>query len=231
MLTLQNNSSIDAACRQIVAAGLKMVKQKMIAGSWGNLSIKINADCYAITPSGRSYDSLAVNDIQIIDTYGNKLKGTLIPSSETPLHLKIYQSIPSACAIVHTHSVYASACAAMRKPIPAIIEDLVQIVGGEVSVAEYALPGTPALAANAVNALADKKAALLANHGVVCWGKTISEALMIAEIVEKSAQIYCICESTGKAILLPAADIAVMHDFYKKYYSKRQMGKGDESLE
>lgn len=227
---MQDDRIIDAARQQIVAAGLKMIEQKMIAGSWGNLSIKINTSCCAITPSGRSYDSLNTEDIVVVDMQGNKIEGALIPSSEMPLHLAVYNAIPEAQAIVHTHSIYASACAAMHKPIPALIEDLVQIIGGSVDVAEYALPGTEALAANAVKALQNKKAALLANHGVVCWGSSLNSALMTAEIVEKAAQIYCICETMGGAKLLPEADIAVMHDFYKQHYSKRQTEKGDEVL-
>lgn len=227
---MQDDRIIDAARQQIVAAGLKMIEQKMIAGSWGNLSIKINTSCCAITPSGHSYDSLNTEDVIVVDMQGNKIVGTLIPSSETPLHLAVYEAIPEAQAIVHTHSIYASACAAMHKPIPALIEDLVQIIGGSVDVAEYALPGTEALAANAVKALQNKKAALLANHGVVCWGSSLNSALMTAEIVEKAAQIYCICETMGGAKLLPEADIAVMHDFYKQHYSKRQTEKGDEVL-
>ena len=227
---MQDDRIIDAARQQIVAAGLNMIEQKMIAGSWGNLSIKINTSCCAITPSGRSYDSLNTEDVIVVDMQGNKIVGTLIPSSETPLHLAVYEAIPEAQAIVHTHSIYASACAAMHKPIPALIEDLVQIIGGSVDVAEYALPGTEALAANAIKALQNKKAALLANHGVVCWGSSLNSALMTAEIVEKAAQIYCICETMGGAKLLPESDIAVMHDFYKQHYSKRQTEKGDEVL-
>ena len=227
---MQDDRIIDAARQQIVAAGLKMIEQKMIAGSWGNLSIKINTSCCAITPSGRSYDSLNTEDVIVVDMQGNKIVGTLIPSSETPLHLAVYEAIPEAQAIVHTHSIYASACAAMHKPIPALIEDLVQIIGGSVDVAEYALPVTEALAANAIKALQNKKAALLANHGVVCWGSSLNSALMTAEIVEKAAQIYCICETMGGAKLLPESDIAVMHDFYKQHYSKRQTEKGDEVL-
>ena len=210
---MQDDLIIDAARRQIVTAGIKMVEQKMIAGSWGNLSIKIDTSRCAITPSGRSYDSLNTEDIVVVDMQGNKIKGALIPSSETPLHLAIYNAIPAAQAI------------------PALIEDLVQIIGGSVDVAEYALPGTKVLAENALIALQNKKAALLANHGVVCWGNSLETALMAAEIVEKAAHIYCICETMGGAKLLPESDIAIMHDFYKQHYSKRQIEKGDEVLE
>lgn len=224
-------NNIKAACQQIVATGLKMVEQKMIAGSWGNLSIKIDENSCVITPSGRSYDSLVTDDVVLVDMSGQKLRGTLIPSSELPLHLAIYQALPEARAIVHTHSIYASACAAMHKPIPPLVEDLVQIIGGQVDVAEYALPGTQALAVNAIAALKNKKAALLANHGVVCWGATLETALMTAEIVEKAAQIYCICASMGGAVPLPESDIEIMHNFYQQHYLKRQMNEGDETLE
>lgn len=203
----------------------------MIAGSWGNLSIKIDENSCVITPSGRSYDSLDTDDVVLVDMSGQKLRGTLIPSSELPLHLAIYQALPEARAIVHTHSIYASACAAMHKPIPPLVEDLVQIIGGQVDVAEYALPGTQALAVNAIAALKNKKAALLANHGVVCWGATLETALMTAEIVEKAAQIYCICASMGGAVPLPESDIEIMHNFYQQHYLKRQMNEGDETLE
>lgn len=217
-----NKKSIMNACQEIVAVGHQMVNKKMVAGSWGNLSIKINATNYAITPSGHSYDSLTPEDIVLVDNHGNKLEGDLIPSSELPLHLRIYDAIEDANAIVHTHSIYASACAAMHKPIPAVIEDLVQIIGGQVDVAKYALPGTTDLGENAIQALGHKKAVLLANHGVVCWGRTLKAALMTAEIVEKAAHIYCICASMGGAIPLPDKDIAVMHEFYNKEYAKRQ---------
>ena len=133
---MQDDLIIDAARRQIVTAGIKMVEQKMIAGSWGNLSIKIDTSRFAITPSGRSYDSLNTEDIVVVDMQGNKIKGALIPSSETPLHLAIYNAIPAAQAIVHTHSVYASACAALHRSIPEFMEDLVQIIGGSVDVAD-----------------------------------------------------------------------------------------------
>lgn len=223
MYTLTDDDKL--VCSSIVAAGKMLMDRHLVAGSWGNISCKIGESIYAVTPSGKGYATLTDEDIVIIDRQCNSVCGKHTPSSESRLHTAIYSACPDAGAVIHTHSIYASALAAMHKPIPPIIEDIVQIIGGSVNCAEYALPGTQQLADNAVRALNGRKAVLLANHGAVCWGKTLEDALTVAEILEKAAQIAIICQSYGGAIELPESDIAVMHDFYNKHYSKRQMGE------
>ncbi len=216
---------ITKARLQIIKAAQKMSAQNMLPGSWGNLSVKITDDAFAVTPSGRGYDSLAAEDVTIVDAEGKVLDGALLPSSELPLHLAIYKALPEAKAVVHTHSIYASACASARKDIPPLVEDMVQIMGGSVRCAKYALPGTEALADNVIRAMDGKRAALLANHGVAAWGVTLDEAMMVAGIVEKAAQLYCITQAIGGAVLLPQDDIDIMHKFYEAHYRKRQLGE------
>ena len=220
-----NNIAINKARVEIISAAKKMAGQNMLPGSWGNISVRVDDETFAVTPSGHGYDNLMPQDIVIVDAAGNTLDGTLIPSSELPLHLAIYKAQPDAEAIVHTHSIYASACAAARRDIPPLIEDMVQIMGGPVHCAEYALPGTDELAQNVINAMGGKRAALMANHGVACWGTTLDEAMMVAGIVEKAAQLYCITQSIGGAVLLPQSDIDAMHGFYEAHYRKRQLGE------
>ena len=220
-----NNIAINKARVEIINAAKKMVGQNMLPGSWGNISVRVDEETFAVTPSGHGYDNLMPQDIVIVDAAGNTLDGTLIPSSELPLHLAIYKAQPDAEAVVHTHSIYASACAAARRDIPPLIEDMVQIMGGPVHCAEYALPGTDELAQNVINAMGGKRAALMANHGVACWGTTLDEAMMVAGIVEKAAQLYCITQSIGGAVLLPQSDIDAMHGFYEAHYRKRQLGE------
>ena len=215
---------VALARESIVAMGKELIERKLVAGSWGNISVKLADGVYAVTPSGRGYANQKSEDIIIIDDACNTLDGGLTPSSESKLHTGIYNACPEAKAIIHTHSIYASALAAMRKPVPAIIEDIVQIIGGRVNCAEYALPGTQELADNAVAALNGRKAVLLANHGAVCWGKSLADALIVCEILEKAAQIAIICQSCGGAVELSNEDAEIMHDFYEKHYSKRQMG-------
>jgi L-fuculose-phosphate aldolase len=215
---------VQAAREAIVAMGKELIERKLVAGSWGNISVKLADGVYAVTPSGRGYANQKPEDIVIIDDACATLDGELTPSSESKLHTAIYNACPEAKAIIHTHSIYASALAAMRKPVPAIIEDIVQIIGGRVNCAEYALPGTQELADNAVAALNGRKAVLLANHGAVCWGKSLEDALIVSEILEKAAQIAIICQSCGGAVELSIEDAEVMHSFYEEHYSKRQMG-------
>lgn len=223
MYSLQDRDKL--ACSSIVETGKLLIEKHLVAGSWGNISCKIGESIYAVTPSGKGYAGLTEDDIVIIDHQCNTVWGRHVPSSESKLHAAIYSACPEAQAVIHTHSIYASALAAMRKSIPPIIEDIVQIIGGSVNCAEYALPGTQQLADNAVQALNGRKAVLLANHGAVCWGKSLDDALIVAEVLEKAAQIAIICQSCGGAVELPENDIAIMHEFYNKHYSKRQMGE------
>lgn len=216
--------AIRSAREAVVNMGKELMERKLVAGSWGNISVKLTDGVYAVTPSGRGYANQKPEDIVIIDSACQTLDGSLTPSSESKLHTAIYAACPEAQAIIHTHSIYASALAAMRKPVPAIIEDIVQIIGGRVHCAEYALPGTQELADNAVAAMNGRKAVLLANHGAVCWGKSLEDALIVAEILEKAAQIAIICQSCGGAVELSSEDAEIMHSFYEEHYSKRQMG-------
>lgn len=210
----------------IVEMGQRLIEKKLVAGSWGNISCRLDATSLAITPSGRGYETLTPEDVVIIANDGTVLEGRHIPSSELKVHTAIYAAYPQAGAIIHTHSIYASALAAMHEDVPAIIEDIVQIIGGRVCCAEYALCGTQELAANAVAALQGHKAALLANHGAVCWGKNLQEALLVAEILEKAAQITVICAGTGGRLYeLSTEDAEVMHNFYEQHYAKRQQGE------
>ena len=216
---------ILSAREAIVAMGKELIERKLVAGSWGNISVKITDGVYAVTPSGRGYANQKPEDIVIVDDACKTLDGELTPSSESKLHTAIYNACPEAKAIIHTHSIYASALAAMRKPVPAIIEDIVQIIGGRVECADYALPGTQELADNAVKAMNGRKGVLLANHGAVCWGQDLADALMVCEILEKAAQIAIICQSCGGAVELSNEDAEIMHSFYEEHYIKRQRGE------
>ena len=210
---------------EICQTGRLLVEKKLVAGTWGNISARVDATQFSITPSGHPYETLVDADICCVSIdEGVQTAGRLIPSSEMPLHRAIYQSRPDVRAIVHTHSLYASACAVAGKEIPPVIEDIVQLVGGAIAVADYALPGTEELAYAAVRALADKQAVLLANHGAVACGETLAEAVMIAEVLEKAAHIYILAEQLGGARLLSAPDVQIMRSFYLTSYRNRQKG-------
>lgn len=208
---------------EIIKYGCMLLDSGLIVGTWGNLSARIpGTDYVAITPSGRNYRTLSLEDIVILNVFGEVIEGELKPSSESALHLEIYKARPDIQSVIHTHSIYATACAVAKQAIPPIVEDLVQLVGGGVAVAEYAICGSDQLAQNAVKALGENNAVLLANHGVVGCGTNLHEAKVACEVVEKSAQIFiCANQFTGGAQQINDKDVEIMHDFYLKYYRQR----------
>ena len=206
--------------KEMVDCGLKMVADCLVRANWGNISMRVEGG-FIISPSGIDYEKITVEDLVMVDLEGRTQSGHRKPSSETPMHLQIYKDFPEIAAIVHTHSVYASAFAVSRKAIPPVVEDMVQIAGGEIKVAEYALPGTRELALNAVKALEGRNACLLANHGVIGIGRTLEEAYKVCLIVEKAAQIAYISQGLGGSFSLDEKDIEIMREYYLNSYGQR----------
>lgn len=209
--------------QKVIACGQELISKGLVAGTWGNISARVaETDLIVITPSGKAYPSLSARDAVVVNSSGTVIEGHFRPSSELPLHLEVYAARPDVKAIVHTHSVFASACAVAHKEIPPIIEDLVQVIGGAVAVAAYALPGTAELAKNTVKALQNRNGVLLANHGVLGCGRSLQEALTACELVEKAARIYIYSMSIGGPRILSDSDVAIMHKFYLEHYRRQE---------
>jgi len=207
--------------KKVVETGLKMLSTNLTVGTWGNISCRVPGEGYiAITPTGMSYDSLGPEDIVILDLEGTTISGNRKPSVEVPLHLAIYKARTDIQAIVHTHSAYATAMAAARRGIPAIVEDLVQIVGGDVRVNDYALPGTEKLGINTVKALEGRNAVLLANHGMLGGGRDLEGAFRVCQVVEKSAQVTLMAQLMGGVVELSQEDIDGMRSYYLHGYGQ-----------
>ncbi|KAB3535443.1 class II aldolase/adducin family protein [Alkaliphilus pronyensis] len=208
--------------KEIINVGLSIINGGLVRGTWGNISICDGTTMW-ITPSAISYKDLKEGDIAVIqlDT-GIQIGGRLKPSSEMPLHIIIYKSLPHVKAIVHTHSVYATAFAAIGEEVPCYTEDQAQIIGGSIPLAKYALPGTTELALEAVDALKkDVYAALLERHGLIAVGRSLKEAITVAEIAEKSAELAAVVRGMDKeAKPLPQKEIDIMRKMYIDSYSK-----------
>ncbi len=212
---------IMETCQKIVEKGIEMLATNLTVGTWGNISCRVPKEDYiAITPTGMSYDLLAPEDIVVIDLGGKIISGTRKPSVEVPLHLAIYNAREDVRAIVHTHSAYATAMAVARREIPGAVEDLVQIVGGNVRVNEYALPGTKQLGINTVKAMEERNAVLLANHGMIGVGRNLDEAFRVCQVVEKSAQVTLLAQLMGGVVELSQEDINGMRSYYLQGYGQ-----------
>lgn len=213
----------EEAKRAVVETGQRILTSGLVVGTWGNVSARVpgEPELVAITPSGMDYMALTEEDIVLLDLSGNLVEGRRKPSIEVPLHLAVYQARPEVNGVVHVHSVYATAWAAARQTVPGALEDLVQIVGGEVRVSRYALPGTRELAQYAVEALENRMAALLANHGLIALGRDLPEALKTCQVVEKAAQALLYAKLLGGWVELSRQDIAAMREFFLHSYGQR----------
>ena len=191
----------------VLQTAQKMLAKGLVVGTAGNVSLRLPTEegrqILAITPSSRYYDSLSIDDIQVMDFSGKTVEGALTPSVETILHIGIYQARKNVNAVIHTHSVYASAVSVAGLDIPPILEDQVAFLGGEIKLAQHALAGSQEQVVNVVAALEDRSAVLIPNHGAVGTGRTIYDALTACELIEKTASIYLLALSTGTVNLLP----------------------------
>jgi len=214
----------------IIESSQKLVTKGLTRGTWGNISVRDGNKIW-LTPSGVPYQKLKPENIAaIVLSTGEQIEGNLKPTSELPLHVAIYKNFPEINAIVHTHSIYGSVFASIGEEIPCFTEDQAQIIGGSVPVAEYAFPSTEELANNAVAALKrqDRYAVLLSKHGIVSIGRNMEEAIMVAEITEKSAEIAAtIFSMNKKAEPVSEEDIKKMRRLYLKSYSSKIINMGD----
>ncbi len=205
---------------QLVNAGLRLVKEGLVSRTWGNISMKVNDSEMLITPSGRIYEDLVSADMVLINFITDKYEEHLKPSSEFKLHTEIYRSRPEINAVIHTHQMNASTCAAARREVPPILDDMAQIIGPSVRVADYALPSTKKIVRVTVKALKGRNAALMANHGAVCIGRDLDEAFVVCQVLEKACKAFIEAEFLGGAKHINKFEAWVMHQVYLKKYSK-----------
>jgi L-fuculose-phosphate aldolase len=174
----------------IVEYGRLLLERGLTVGTGGNISIYERASGHvAISPSGIDYERTVPADVVVVDMSGAVVNGCRRPSSELAMHLGLYQQRPDVCAVVHTHSVFATTLSVLESTIPAV-HYLIGFAGREVRCAPYATFGTQELADSACAAIGDAKAVLLAHHGLLSCGADIREAFTVAEQVEYCAQIY-----------------------------------------
>ena len=179
----------DEAKIMVRDAGLRLVNAGLTAGTWGNISVRIDDTYMAITPSGGEYVSLTPEDITIVNYHDGSYEGKK-PSSEKSLHAAIYLERREISAVVHTHSDNASVVAAARREVPPVLDDLAQIIGPTVRCADYALPSTKKIVKTTMKALRGRNAALMANHGAVCLGRDVEEVFTCCEVLEKGCKAF-----------------------------------------
>jgi L-fuculose-phosphate aldolase len=215
-----DNLDTTVTAGEIVATCRLMMSTGLVVGTWGNVSRRCSPDIFQITPSGVPYHELQPGDLVAVDLQSGDCNGSMRPSTETPLHVAIYRSRPDVGAIVHTHSPYAAVFAVNRIELPPLLEEMAQLVGGSVRVAPYATPGSADLAEGAVDALQDRAAVLLANHGLVGVGRTLKDALTVCQVVEKSAQVCLWARLSGTPHLLGEQEAQKLRQGFLQNYGQ-----------
>lgn len=195
---------ISEAKKIVVEAGKQLVSTGLIARTWGNVSCRISDTQFVITPSGRDYISLTPDDIVTVNLTDLSYEGDIKPSSEKGLHAQCYILRPEVNFVIHTHQANASIVSAMGCDINNIEGESKKIVGDNIPVSSYGLPGTGKLRDGVVGALkrSDSKAVIMKSHGAVCLGTDYDDAFRVANEVEKicASYIYDKCSAlTEKA--------------------------------
>ena len=200
--------SLQVAKQQVAEVARRMAELDLVSGTSGNVSARLSDGLMAITPMGKSYEGMTADDIVVVDGDLNPVEGDLMPSSESLLHVAIYAARPDVGGIVHTHAVYSSAVAAAGLAIPPIVDEMVVNLGGAVRVSEYAPPASETVAERVCDALGNRDAALIRNHGAVAVGADPEAALKASILTERVAKIFVLSSILGHPTTLPDEVVA-----------------------
>lgn len=200
----------------IIEAGRELLKRDLTFGTGGNISERTEGG-FLITPSGIPYPQLSERDLVEMDLKGQIISGIHRPSSEWDMHRRIYLEFPESRGVVHTHSKYVNILACTGRKLPAIHYLLASVGGNSVDIAPYHTYGTEELAKDAVKYMGEKKAVILANHGLLTRGDSVKEALDIAETVEFCSFLYVGALTIGNPVYISDEEMDKMTEKFKSY--------------
>lgn len=208
---------MEAIRQTIVDYGKRLMAAGLTKGTGGNISYYDREEgLIAITPTGYTFDEMTPETIVLVDIDGNVVEGELKPTSEISMHLGVLRAREDINAVMHAHTTYATALACLRESLPAV-DYMIAVAGPDVRCAEYATYGTPELAENALQAMEDRYAVLLANHGVLTGSHSVANAFNILEEVEYCAKLYILARSIGNPVILDDEEMARMAVKFKHY--------------
>ncbi len=202
---------------QLIETAVAMNANGINRGTSGNLSVRIDGG-FLITPAAMNYSELVPGDMVAMNLEG-EWEDSVKPSSEWRFHRDIYRQRADARAIVHVHPVFCATLACLGKPIPAF-HYMVAVAGGrDIRCAAYATFGTQELSDHVLAALTDRKACLMANHGLLCLEHDLPRALALAIEIEQLAQVYHQCLAVGEPVILDDEEMARVLEKFKHYTS------------
>lgn len=200
---------------------LELPKNELVKWTGGNVSARDPETGYVvIKPSGVRYEDLRPEDMVVLDLDGNLVEGGLKPSSDTASHLYIYRHRPDVGGIVHTHSPYATAFAAVGQSIPVCLTAMADEFGGPIPCGGFALIGSEAIGKVVVESIGSSPAVLLRQHGVFTVGSTPAAAVKAAVMTEDVAKTVWLAMQIGQVEAISPEDVASLHDRYTNVYGQ-----------
>ncbi len=201
---------------------LELPKNGLVTMTSGNVSARDPATGYVvIKPSGLSYDRMTPATMVVVDLDGNVIEGALKPSVDTATHLYIYRHRPDVNGVVHTHSNYATAFAALGRPIPAVLTAIADEFGGPIPVGPYAAIGGEEIGKAVVDHIGRSPAILMQNHGVFAIGPTPEKALKAAVMCEDVAKTVHLAMQLGAPIEIPEEEVQRGYMQYQEKYGQK----------
>ncbi len=217
-------TELVAELREIVSdLHAELPRNGLVAWTSGNVSARVpGADLMVIKPSGIGYDDLTPESMVVCDLDGNPVGDGYTPSSDTATHAYIYRHMPEVGGIVHTHSTYATAWAALGEPIPCVITAMADEFGGEIPIGPFALIGSDEIGRGVVATLAGHRspAVLMRSHGVFTIGPAVRDAVKAAIMCEDVARTVHAARLLGPLEPLPPDQVNALHKRYKEHYGQ-----------
>ena len=199
----------------------ELPRNNLVVWTGGNISARDPENgLVVIKPSGVLYSELTPEKMVVLDLQGKIVDGNLKPSSDTLTHLHIYRHRPDVMGIVHTHSTFATAFAAVGKPIPPVLTAICDEFGGEIPVGGFAPIGDEAIGEEVVRAIGSSPAILMQNHGVFTLGGSARAAVKAAIMVEDAARTVFYAMQLGELIPIPSEMISRLHKRYTDQYGQ-----------
>ena len=201
---------------------MELVRYNLVVWTMGNVSARDPATgLVVIKPSGVRYEEMSPDDMVIMDLDSNLVEGQYKFSSDTLTHLYVYQHRPEINGVTHTHSTFATAFAAVGKPIPCFLTGMADEFGGEIPVGAFSLIGGIEIGKVIVESIGSSKAIIMQNHGVFTIGKTVSDAVKAAVMTEDAARTSYYAMQLGAPLPIAADNIARLHERYSNVYGQR----------
>ena len=200
-----------------------MRREKLVYGTWGNVSVRLDDGNILITPSKIDYDEMKPEDLVVLSPEGAVVSGFRLSTSERELHLGIMRKRKDIGAIIHTHSTHALAAACRDRGIPAFSDEICQLIGGPIPLTSRYVTSSKhvELGQVATDSVTNANALLIRNHGPMCFGRTLAEARVCCQILEKSCEIYMhLLMASGGISRIPEEDIAGGRDYFLNSYGK-----------